>query len=69
MQKSTNVTMSDLKTSAQQKKQQNEKQPAEWEKALANRISVKGLIIKIYKALTQLKGNKKSNWKPSRKTK
>ena len=50
-----------LKTSAQEKKQQNEKQPADWEKALANSISVKRLMIKIYKTLTQLNGNKKPN--------
>ena len=42
------------------------RQPTKWEKIFVNHISDKGLIIKIYKELTQL--NSKQNKKPPKQS-
>ena len=42
--------------------QQNDRQPTEWEKIVANYTSRKGLTSKIYKKLTQLNRKTQSIW-------
>lgn len=37
-------------------------EPSEWEKLCVNNLSIKGLISRLYKELTQLSNNKILNW-------